>query len=125
MSTLSGVGDMLDFMFFDDDSVAPSTGVPMKWHVSTTFDMLTAARETIAKVGAVSFEAEELETALRALAAERGWKVGDLFMALRIATTGKTATPPLLDIFVALGYERTLARLDRGAQRLAGAPPPG
>jgi len=124
MSTLAGVGDMLDFMFFEDDSVAPSAGVPMKWHVSTTFEMLSAARETIAKVGAVSFEAEELETALRALAAERGWKVGDLFMALRIATTGKTATPPLLDVFVALGYERTLARLDRGRQRLAGAGPP-
>ena len=122
MSTLAGVGDMLDFMFFEDDSVAPSAGVPMKWHVSTTFEMLTAARETIAKVGEVSFEAEELEAALRALAAERGWKVGDLFMALRIATTGKTATPPLLDVFVALGYERTLARLDRGAQRLEGAP---
>jgi glutamyl-tRNA synthetase len=95
----------------------------LKWHVSTTFDMLSAARETIAKVGAVSFESEELETALRALAAERGWKVGDLFMALRIATTGKTATPPLLEIFVALGYERTLARLDRGRQRLEAAPP--
>ena len=123
MSTLSGVGDMLDFMFFEDDSVAPSAGVPPKWHVSTTFEMLTAARETIAKVGAVSFESEELEAALRALAVERGWKVGDLFMALRIATTGKTATPPLLDVFVALGYERTLARLDRGSQRLESAPP--
>jgi glutamyl-tRNA synthetase len=111
-------------MFFNDDSVSPTASVPMKWHVSTTFEMLTAARETIAKVGAVSFESEELEAALRALAAERGWKVGDLFMALRIAITGKTATPPLLEIIVALGYERTLARLDRGAQRLVGAPPP-
>jgi glutamyl-tRNA synthetase len=45
-------------------------------------------------------------------------------MAIRIAITGKTATPPLLDIMVALGYERTLARLDRGRERLEGAPAP-
>ena len=33
-------------------------------------------------------------------------------MAIRVAVTGKTATPPLFDTLVALGYERTLARLD-------------
>jgi glutamyl-tRNA synthetase len=33
-------------------------------------------------------------------------------MAIRVATTGRTATPPLFDTLVALGRERTLARLD-------------
>ena len=33
-------------------------------------------------------------------------------MAIRVAVTGKTATPPLFDTLVALGQERTLARLD-------------
>ena len=36
----------------------------------------------------------------------RGWKVGDLFMAIRVAVTGRTATPPLFDTIVALGLER-------------------
>jgi glutamyl-tRNA synthetase len=32
-------------------------------------------------------------------------------MAIRVATTGRTATPPLFDTLVALGRDRTLARL--------------
>jgi glutamyl-tRNA synthetase len=66
----------------------------------------------------VSFEADELEAALRQLAEERGWKAGDLFMAIRVAVTGKTATPPLFDTLVALGYERSLERLDRARAAL-------
>jgi glutamyl-tRNA synthetase len=57
---------------------------------------------------------------LRRLAEERGWKVGDLFMAIRVAATGRTATPPLFDSLVALGRERTLARLDRAIATLEG-----
>ena len=34
-------------------------------------------------------------------------------MAIRVAVTGRTATPPLFDTLVALGRDRTLARLDR------------
>ena len=82
-----------------------------------------AARGTIAEVGQVSFEADELEPPLRALAEERGWKAGDLFMAIRVAITGKTATPPLFDTMVALGYERTLDRLDEAVEALMAAAP--
>jgi glutamyl-tRNA synthetase len=40
-------------------------------------------------------------------------------MAIRVAVTGKTATPPLFDTLVALGPERTLARLDAAIAKLA------
>ena len=75
----------------------------------------------IADTGAVSFEADELEPPLRELAEARGWKAGDLFMAIRVAVTGRTATPPLFDTLVALGRERTLARLDAAIATLEGA----
>jgi glutamyl-tRNA synthetase len=121
MATLSGVGDMLDFLFVDDLRVEPAALVPKKWDQATTLAGLTAARQVIADVGAVSFEADELEAPLRQLAEERGWKVGDLFMAIRVAVTGKTATPPLFDTLVALGYERSLARLDDARAALEAA----
>ena len=66
------------------------------------------------------FEADELEPPLRALAEARGWKAGDLFMAIRVAVTGRTATPPLFDTLVALGRERVLDRLDRALAVLGG-----
>ena len=75
----------------------------------------------IAETGAVSFEADELEPPLRALAEARGWKAGDLFMAIRVAATGRTATPPLFDTLVAMGRERVLARLDAAIAALGAA----
>ena len=68
----------------------------------------------------MTWEADELEPPLRALAEERGWKAGDLFMAIRVAVTGRTATPPLFDTLVALGRDRTLARLDTAIRVLGG-----
>ena len=94
-------------------SSSPSAGTP-----ATTRDGLTAARSTIAAVGEVTFEADELEPPLRALAEARGWKAGDLFMAIRVAVTGRTATPPLFDTMVALGRDRVLERLDRAVALL-------
>ena len=67
----------------------------------------------------MTWEADELEPPLRALVEARGWKAGDLFMAIRVATTGRTATPPLFDTLVALGRERTLARLDAAIEQPA------
>jgi len=39
-------------------------------------------------------------------------------MAIRMAVTGQPATPPLFDVLVALGRERTLARLDAAVAAL-------
>ena len=121
LPTLDAVGPLIDFLFIEDLRVDPDTLVPKKWDAATTATALKAARETIASVGEVSFEADELEGPLRALAEENGWKAGDLFMAIRVAVTGRTATPPLFDTLVALGYERTLQRLDAAREALDAA----
>lgn len=54
---------------------------------------------------------DELETLIRATAEARAVKVKDLFMELRLAVTGKTVGPPLLESLEILGKEETLARL--------------
>jgi len=113
LPTLGAIGDLVGFLWVRDLEVDPATLVPKRWDVATTNEALIAAREVIADTGAVSFEADELEPPLRALAEARGWKAGDLFMAIRVAVTGRTATPPLFDTLVALGRERTLERLAR------------
>ena len=102
-------------------TVDPTLLVPKRWDRATTLAALRAARDTIdGSVGAITFEADELEPPMRALAEAHHWKAGDLFMAIRVAATGRTATPPLFDSLVALGRERTLARLDRAIETLEG-----
>ena len=87
--------------------------VPKRWDRPTTLTALRAARNVIdGSVGPITFEADELEPPMRELADSNGWKAGDLFMAIRVAATGRTATPPLFDSLVALGRERVLERLD-------------
>jgi glutamyl-tRNA synthetase len=118
LPTLSAVGELIGFLFVKELEPEPALIVPKRWDMPTTVAGLTAARHTIAEVGRVSWEADEIEPPLRRLLEDRGWKAGDLFMAIRVAVTGRTATPPLFDTMVALGYERTLARLDRAIERL-------
>ncbi|HET8785560.1 MAG TPA: glutamate--tRNA ligase [Candidatus Limnocylindrales bacterium] len=118
LPTLGAIGDLVGFLWVTDVAVDAATLVPKRWDAATTREALAAARDTIEAVGDVSFEADELEPPLRALAAERGWKAGDLFMAIRVAVTGRTATPPLFDTLVALGRDRVLARIDRALEVL-------
>jgi glutamyl/glutaminyl-tRNA synthetase len=122
LPTLGAIGDMVGFLWVDRLDVDPEVLVPKRWDAPTAIEGLTAAAETIAAVPELSFEADELEPPLRALAESRGWKAGDLFMAIRVAVTGRTATPPLFDTLVALGRERTLERLRAAIELLGRAP---
>jgi glutamyl-tRNA synthetase len=124
LPTLGAIGELAGFLWVRSVSVDPALLVPKRWDIQTTRDGLDAARSTIAAVGEVTFEADELEPPLRALAETRGWKAGDLFMAIRVAVTGRTATPPLFDTMVALGRDRVLERLDAAMAALATAERP-
>jgi nondiscriminating glutamyl-tRNA synthetase len=119
---LDAIGPMLDFVFIEDIEIDPGMLVPKRWDAATTATGLAEALLTIESLGQDSFEADELEPPLRALCEQQGWKVGDLFMAIRVAITGRKATPPLFDVMVAIGYDTTVARL-KAAQELAVAIP--
>jgi nondiscriminating glutamyl-tRNA synthetase len=118
LPVIGAIGDLVGFLFVERLEVDPALLVPKRWDVATTREGLVAARDAIASVQPVAFEADELEPLLRGLAEERGWKAGDLFMAIRVAVTGRTATPPLFDTLIALGRERSLARLDAAIEAL-------
>ncbi len=124
LPTLGAVGDLVGFLWIDRLETDPAMLVPKRWDPATTEAGLRAARDTLGDITEVTWEADELEPPLRALAEARGWKAGDLFMAIRVAVTGRTATPPLFDTLVALGRDRTLARLDDAIAVLARAGTP-
>ena len=120
LSTLASITDVAGFLW-RELTPDPAALVPKRWDAATTIEGLTAAGERLAAHDAVTWEADELEPPLRRLVEARGWKAGDLFMAIRMAVTGQAATPPLFDVLVALGRERTLARLDAAVEALRSA----
>lgn len=121
LPALAAIGDLVGFLFVEEPELDPDLLVPKRWDLATALAGLEAARATIASAGRVAFDHEGLETSLRALAEARGWKAGDLFMTIRAGVTGRIATPPLFETLVALGYDRTLVRLDRARAVLAAA----
>ncbi|MBZ5588349.1 MAG: glutamate--tRNA ligase [Acidobacteriia bacterium] len=66
----------------------------------------------------LDWTAAALEAAIRAYCDANGWKPGDLFMPVRIAVTGKAATPPLFETMEVLGREVCRRRLRRAVEVL-------
>ena len=61
---------------------------------------------------------EALEKACRDFCEKTGWKTKELFMPIRIAVTGRAASPPLFETMVAIGKDLTRRRLRLAAQAL-------
>ena len=97
--------------FFQEEISAPPPEllVGKKSSAGETRDLLAAALKVLE--GMADFSAAVLEEALRALTAELGKKPGLLFMPLRVAITGKTATPGLFETMEAIGKPRVLRRI--------------
>ncbi|MDO8616088.1 MAG: glutamate--tRNA ligase [Dehalococcoidia bacterium] len=64
------------------------------------------------------WQREPLEAAIRPLAEQMGVKAGDLFGVVRVAVTGRTATPPLFETMEVLGREKAVERLRAALDRL-------
>lgn len=86
---------------------------------ASTARALAAAREKLESLQ--PFDAQNLESMLRLLAAELGLKTGQLFGALRTAVSGETATPPLFQMMAVIRKERCLKRIDEAISRLQAA----
>ncbi len=66
---------------------------------------------------------DALEPALRGACAALGWSTKELFMTLRVATTGRPASPPLFDTLAVLGKETCRRRVKDVIQLLRGKRP--
>jgi glutamyl-tRNA synthetase len=102
--------------FFEEPDYPPALLVPAGRPPDETARLLAESRRRLAALA--SFEPAAMEAGLRELAEDTGWKAGDLFMALRVAITGKKVTPPLLESLALLGRDRVLARLDAALNKL-------
>ena len=64
-----------------------------------------------------SFSKQEWEDSFKKLVEEDGMKMGALAQPVRVALTGRTASPGLFEVMEVLGRERTLFRLKSGLER--------
>jgi glutamyl-tRNA synthetase len=66
----------------------------------------------------LDWSVQPLEAKVRGFAEKTGWPAAELFMTLRIATTGRAASPPLFETLAVLGKETCRRRLRCAAEVL-------
>jgi glutamyl-tRNA synthetase len=66
----------------------------------------------------LEWSTEAIEDALRAHCEAHEWSPKELFMPVRIAVTGRTATPPLFETMAVLGKQRCRWRLRQAIETL-------
>ncbi|HVQ28585.1 MAG TPA: hypothetical protein VMV21_03340, partial [Vicinamibacteria bacterium] len=71
----------------------------------------------------LEWTASVAETALQSFAESEGWPANDLYMTVRLATTGRAATPPLFETLAVLGKEICRLRLRKAAEALRAVKP--
>jgi glutamyl-tRNA synthetase len=64
-----------------------------------------------------AFSKQQWEEAFKQLVEEEGVKMGQLAQPVRVALTGRTASPGLFEVMEVLGRDRTLFRLREGIER--------
>jgi len=64
-----------------------------------------------------NFSKQTWEESFKSLVEEEGLKMGQLAQPVRVALTGRTASPGLFEVMEVLGRDRTLLRLRQGIER--------
>ena len=83
-----------------------------------SFDRYRVLDRTLAIIEAAGFGKAAAEEPCRSAARELGLKEGDFFMVLRVAVTGRTASPPLFETMEVLGKDESVARLKQARAKL-------
>jgi len=111
LKLLTDISGWIDF-FLQEEIPVPAREllIPKKSDAATALKVLNTLLETIEGIPA-AFQTADLEAALHPLPEKMGLKMGDVFMPLRVAVSGKTATPGMYEMLQALGKERVLRRI--------------
>ena len=110
---LSDFADLTDFFWKD---IVPETRLLLKKGDSE----LVQGQLQITKgfLETIPWELAKIEDTIRTLCQTKAYKKSQYFMMLRVAVTGKTATPPLFETMQVVGKDQVLARLEHAIKIL-------
>ena len=112
---LTEVPPMVRYLFVEPAPPAPQDLLGKKPDPARALDSLRALEPLLSEL---SEPGDQHEARLRAIADERGMKLGDMLMPLRVAVTGARVSPPLFDSIRLMGPEKARARTVRAIEVL-------
>ena len=104
--TLLELNEAAEFMYADGPRVPDAKAAQV-----LTPKAKILIKKFILRVETQPWNVLELEKETKAMAEAEGVSLGDIAQPLRAALTGKTTSPPVFDVMVALGREEALDRL--------------
>ena len=115
LKTLGEVSQ-LDYFFIEKIRNEPGLLVPEGMDAGSTGAALRRALDVLSPL--TDFSTPAIEETLRYAAKELGLSGKQFFGLLRVATTGKSAAPPLFETMEVLGAKRSLLRIESAARTL-------
>ena len=113
---LSEVTELTRYFFIEELDYQGDLLISKDMDRVATAETLDSAYQQLAQL--TTFDTDSLEVLLRPLAVELGLTTGQLFSVLRVATTGRTAAPPLFQTMAVLGRELCLKRIEAALTKL-------
>lgn len=114
---LNEISELVDFFLRED---IPAPGLDLLVQKGSTpeqaDELLTRSAQLIEAAPGLSHD--DLDAPLRRLAEEKGLKAGQVFMPIRVAISGRTATPGLFETMEAIGKDRVLRRIRKAIEVL-------
>src|SRR5688572_13729249 len=104
--TLVELVDKAEFLFSEGARAPEPAAIAV-----LTPDARAQLRRIAEALDSEPWDAPSLEARIRALAESEGAKLGDLAQPLRVALTGRTASPPIFEVLAILGREEALTRI--------------
>jgi glutamyl-tRNA synthetase len=120
MKTLKDAAEQIRFLFTDDIGYEPKLLIPKKSDRVSTAEALARSQAVLEELE--SFTAAVIKPALESLAEQLSWSRKDLNGAIRMAITGRQVGPPLYESLEVLGKEKSLKRIEKARENLAGGP---
>ena len=116
LRVLSEAPDLLRYLFREVETYDRDLLIPKRLDREKTKEVLESVEELLGDFESQSDE--ENEQRFRKLAGDKGIKLGDLLMPLRVALTGSRVSLPLFESVRLLGVEKTKQRVRRALDSL-------
>lgn len=117
LKSVPEIAEMTNYFFMDIPAPAKELLIPKKMDQRQTLTALEGAARVLPEIPA-DFNEADMEAALRNLAQESALSDGQVFMPLRVAISGRTATPGIFETMHVLGKERVLQRIAKAIEIL-------
>ncbi|MCL2110633.1 glutamate--tRNA ligase, partial [Microgenomates group bacterium] len=89
-----------------------------KSDVASVAEQLTRTIDELGKIEENDWTTAKIEEIVRGVCETQGYKKSQYFMMVRVAVTGKKATPPLFETMEVLGKEKVVKRLEGALTKL-------